>query len=406
MGSERGIAMIWWVIVLLVLFLAAAGFAYDRFSANEATLEENAKLKKELTAEVKAREDELAKRRDLSNLVGYKPDDSATNSVPAVIERAMAKFREQVQDPERDAADDTLEALLARAIRQISSLKSQVSEHTEASKRARSAEDEARATAKTQLQEKDSAYQTLQGEKDQVESRLSNTTQTKSQEIEELRGKLNTKEEEVAALVKAQKEKIRQLETERDKYENRAKAASARIISIRKNNKADGQILARVGSGNRVYVSVGSVNGLKEGTSFEVFEYAKGNRVRSKGRLVIQEVKPNFALAAITSEVDQYDPIESNDLIRNPLYQANKKPKFYLMGDMTGRFSNQQTAALIKSMGGEVVPEVTVDTDFVVLGRKESADAPEFKTREAWSRAQNYNIEIINADYLAAYFGR
>ena len=148
------------------------------------------------------------------------------------------------------------------------------------------------------------------------------------------------------------------------------------------------------------------MNGLKEGTTFEVFTYVKGNKVQPKGELVIQEVRPNYALAAITTELDEYDPIESDDLIRNPLFESNKTPKFYLMGDMTGRWSNQQTVALIKSMGGEVVSDVTVDTDFVVLGRRESEDAPAFENREAWRTARLFNVEMINADYLAKYFGK
>ena len=67
MGSERGIAMIWWVIVLLVLFLAASGLAFDRYSYGVDKEKEIEDLQEELKDAEKLTQAEIQKRVDLSH---------------------------------------------------------------------------------------------------------------------------------------------------------------------------------------------------------------------------------------------------------------------------------------------------------------------------------------------------
>lgn len=404
MASQRGIAMIWWVIVLLVLFLAAAGYAYDRYAADEEKAQQIAALKKEKVDLLQANQDEIEKRRQLSQFVGY--TDGGAMSQPSGIAAAVERTKQIFVDADRDAVDNTLQAMLGRAEQKIAILSRQLADKEAEVKQARSNEDAARTSSQTTISEKDAALRTALSDKQTVETNLSNTTRAKDQEIESYRERIAQKDDEIVRLQKDFKEKMRQLTQDRDRLAAQVKEVAKTYTSIVQNDGKDGMVTARAAGGTTVYIDVGSRHGLKTGTQFEVFEYVKGNIPRRKGQIVIQEVSPNSARAALIAETDRYDPVAQGDLIRNPLFERNKSPKFYLLGDMTGRWSNQQTAAMISDMGGQVVTQVTPSVDFVVVGRKESGLAVPFESRPEWELIQNYNLEIIDTDYLEKYFGK
>jgi len=403
MGSERGIAMIWWVIVLLVLFLAAGGLAYDRYADGEEKAVAIAQLKKELKDTEKLVQKELDKRQSLSNLVGFKAEASDLVSEPARIGDAIQSYKELVQDAGQDQADKTLESVLQRFAVKYRSLVSRLAEAETQRDKARSDEDAARNTHSNQIRGKEQRITELQTEKQQVEDRLTNMTTTKDQEIEGLRGKVSQLQEEKVTLASDFKKKEKDYLTQIERQTNLAKDASHHYASVRSNNNADGRIIARVAGSNKVYINIGARNGLKEGTQFETYILAKGNQVVPKGNIIVQEVKAEYALAAIQDELDRFDPVAEGDLIRNPLFASGQKPKFFLMGDMTGRLSNQETEALIRKMGGEVVKKVTPATTFVVVGRKESENAPPFANREDYRLAELFKIEFIPSQYLIDY---
>ncbi|MBN2490450.1 MAG: hypothetical protein JXQ29_06335 [Planctomycetes bacterium] len=403
MGSERGIAMIWWVIVLLVLFLVTAGLAYDRYSYGEERDTEVANLKAELKSTQEKVQAELQQRLDLSKVVGFASEAGGMVSEPGRIDQAITRYKDVFQEPGQDPADRCLEKILERAVSKYNNLAGRLRAAEQERDQARSNEDAARDSAETVKRGKEARIAEIENEKQQVEDRLTNTTQTKDQRIEELQGRLNQAQEQLVAQAAEHKTIVTDLRTQVDRYRNMAQDASERNERLRRNNDADGKVLARVVGSHRVYVDIGARAGLTPGTYFEVYELGKGNDVIPKGRVVIQEVHGEYSVAAIDREFDTYKPVAAHDLVRNPLFETGKRPKFFLMGDMTGRLSNQQTEALIEKSGGEVVRKVTADVDFIVLGRKESESALPFENREEWELARIYKIEIIDPAYLLDY---
>jgi hypothetical protein len=403
MGSERGIAMIWWVIVLLVLFLAAGGLAYDRYADGVEKAVTIAKLRQDLDDTEKLVQKELDKRQALSNLVGFKAEASDLVSEPARIDDAIQSYKEIVQDAGQDQADKTLETILQRFAVKYRSLVSRLAEAETQRDKARSDEDAARETHSNQIRGKEQRITELETDKQQVEDRLTNMTTTKDQAIEELRGRVSQLQEDKATLASEYKKKEKDYLTQIERQTNLAKDASKHYASVRRNNNADGRIVARVAGSNKVYINIGARNGLKEGTTFETYVLAKGNQVIPKGNIIVQEVKAEYSLAAIQDELDRFDPVAEGDLIRNPLFASGQRPKFFLMGDMTGRLTNQETEALIRKLGGEVVKKVTPATTFVVIGRKESENAQPFANRDDYQLAKLFNIEFIDSQYLIDY---
>lgn len=403
MGSERGIAMIWWVIVLLVLFLVTAGLAYDRYSYGEDRDKENATLKAELREEQQKVRDELQRRQALSTQVGFTAEAGGMESEPARIDEAIRRYKEVFQEPGQDPADKTLQAILERAATKYRGLAERLQAAERERNQARSNEDAARDSSTTVVRGKDARISELENEKQQVEDRLTNTTQTKDQEIEGLRSRLNQAQEQMTAQAAEHKTIVTELRAQVDRYRNLAAEVAIVTERVTRNNNADGRILARVVGSHKVYVDIGARDGLTEGTHFEVYELGKGSEVIAKGQIVIQEVHPEYSVAAISEESDINHPVAAFDLVRNPLFEGGKKPKFFLMGDMTGRLSNQETEALIRKMGGEVVKEVTADVDFIVVGRKESETATPFESRKEWEMARLFRVEFIDAAYLLDY---
>ncbi len=406
MGSERGIAMIWWVIVLLVMFLAAAGLAFDRYSDGVEKQKANDTLKEEKKDAVRNSQEEITKRVELSSLIGFKPDEASQESDPESIRSAIENFKGTFQDPSQDSADTTVQQILMRAVQKYNIIKRRLADAEAARDTARSNEDAARETGNNIAGQKDTRIGELENEKQQVEDRLDNLTKTKDQDIEGLRGKVSTLQQEKVDQDNSHKKVVKGLETERDRERNLARDASERIKRVKKNNKEDGKIIARQANGNRVYVNLGFTHGLKEGTHFEVFDYVKGNKIRPKGDLVIQEVHGGYSIAALTNEKFEFEPVVQGDLIRNPLFEKGKRPVFFLLGDMTGALSNQETVRLIEKSGGKVDTKVHADVDFIVVGRKESENATPLENRPEWNLGITFKIEFLSSKDLIKYLSK
>jgi hypothetical protein len=80
-------------------------------------------------------------------------------------------------------------------------------------------------------------------------------------------------------------------------------------------------IVARVAGSNKVYINIGSRDGLRVGTRYEVFaprtsEKVKTQRIDRKGTIRVIEVKEEYALAEIAFESDRFDPITEGDYLR------------------------------------------------------------------------------------------
>ena len=110
--------------------------------------------------------------------------------------------------------------------------------------------------------------------------------------------------------------------------------------------------------------------------------------------------------AAIVAEDHRPDPIAKGDLIRNPLFDRDKSPKFYLLGRMPPRWPKRKMVNRIGEAGGQVLDRIEPSVDFVVLGRLEGDSAIPFEDRPEWERIENFNLETISPTYLAEFLRR
>ena len=135
---------------------------------------------------------------------------------------------------------------------------------------------------------------------------------------------------------------------------------------------------------NEVMISIGRDQKAVLGMTFAVYDNATDIRLDNdtqeypQGKAVVEivRVERSFSRARII-ESSAGNPIVRGDVIANAIYDPTKTYKFVVDGlfdtdhdGIASRFERDTLEALIESWGGTLVPEITGDVDFVVLGEK------------------------------------
>ncbi len=199
----------------------------------------------------------------------------------------------------------------------------------------------------------------------------------------------------------------------------------------------DGRVVGVNTSTSEVYIDKGRNDRLVQGLTFEV--YATGTVIRP-------DSEGNFPLGKATIEVVRIEdssavcfvlrnttgnPILSNDLIANAVYDPNKQYTFTVFGNFDTNGDNFTTPeerleieALIQEWGGTVSNDISGDTDFVVLGRKpilppqpsvtDPAETVQYyfdlrrivnKYDDIFEKASQTNIPVLNQNRLYTLTG-
>ncbi len=149
--------------------------------------------------------------------------------------------------------------------------------------------------------------------------------------------------------------------------------------------QADGMI-SSVASESVVYINLGSGDHLVPGMTFEVYAHREG--IPKQDDLMSAESMPVGEASIEVERVFQSDSqcrvlkmepgrhINEEDLIANLVYDRNTKYNFIIYGNFdlgqTGQAKagdRDKIAALVTEWGGHVQKAITVDTDFVVMGK-------------------------------------
>jgi hypothetical protein len=150
--------------------------------------------------------------------------------------------------------------------------------------------------------------------------------------------------------------------------------------------QADGRIV-KVPGGDIVFVDLGQGDSITAGLTFEVYDKGTGippagdptteeNLPEGKASIEVQRVGPFSSEARITRRAPGA-VISEGDPIVNLVYDRNTKYNFLVYGnfdlDQDGEARPGDAdivRRLITQWGGSLVDQVTVDTDFVVLGKE------------------------------------
>ncbi len=157
-----------------------------------------------------------------------------------------------------------------------------------------------------------------------------------------------------------------------------------RVMPLNEEALVDGRINQVNPIDNEVMLSIGREHKAVLGMTFAVYDDATDIRLNNdnqeypQGKAVIEiiRVEQTFSRARII-ESSAGNPIVRGDVIANAIYDPTKTYKFVVDGlfdtdgdGIASRFERDTLEALIERWGGTLVPEITGDVDFVVLGEK------------------------------------
>jgi len=139
----------------------------------------------------------------------------------------------------------------------------------------------------------------------------------------------------------------------------------------------DGKILLVDDAAGVVHINIGSDSRVYKGLTFSVYDTSTPiqNNPAGKAEIEVYELTPKFSVARIVKS-DPRNPVTTNDLVANLVWDAAKPKVFVLCGEfdlnkdgMADMDAVQRISDLIGRWGGKVAENVSVDTDFVIAGR-------------------------------------
>jgi hypothetical protein len=400
MASERGSALFWWVIILLLFFLIAASLAYVQYSDVQTHKAEIVRLRDEMKREKESLQKAQESLLSLSNQVGWQPGENQATQ-PKLLDERFEKLRGRFNTI--GASDKSLESALAKMEVAFETLGRKADEDARALKESRTSEETARNAYAEQAKTLNERIAQLENEKKEVEQRADTQKKSADEEIDKLRNQVTTSQNAMKEAAETARKEKNELINKSLGLEANLKQTSEKIRGIKESDRPDAEVVSVSDELGLVYLDLGRRHGLKPGTTFEVYTRGKGGEKLHKGRVQVRTVSADSSVAGVLEEADRYNPIVTGDLAQNILFDRSKPPTFVILGTLPGRYSLQEAKRILEGMGARVDTRVTVDTDFLVLGRKESEDAVPFEERPEYKNALQYNVQIIGFNELRNY---
>ncbi|MHC4222199.1 MAG: BRCT domain-containing protein, partial [Planctomycetota bacterium] len=152
--------------------------------------------------------------------------------------------------------------------------------------------------------------------------------------------------------------------------------------------KADGEVILIDPQANIVHLNLGRQDRIYQGLTFSVYEKNMPIPKDGKGKAEVEVFNVGESISAariIRSEISR--PIVLDDIIANLIWDADKANIFVVAGDFDLDSDKspdyngpEKIATLVERWGGVVKKDVSIDTDFLILG--ELPDIPRKPTFE------------------------
>jgi hypothetical protein len=289
----------------------------------------------------------------------------------------------------------------------------------------------------------------LRAELDQANASVASMTQAKDAQLQETAKGSDMKLSETQQALDKSNQANQELQKQVATLASELKKVQEKLSEIRPDvnrpvtSQADGKIVRLPGAGI-AYIDLGKGDQIIPGMTFEVYDRNEGippigdptndtNLPKGKGSIEITRVGATSSEGRIVNTAPN-TALTEGDIVANLIYDRNTKNKFLVYGNFdltrTGKPTPQDGEVikrLISQWGGQVVPDINVDTDFVVLGAepqiptltREEREDPVQKAiydkavaeAEAYSnisaKARDYRIPILNQNrflYMIGYY--
>lgn len=203
------------------------------------------------------------------------------------------------------------------------------------------------------------------------------------QQVADFEQKLAAREKQCNVDIQQQRERTADLRKDYDQLFARYEQLSEKLgqsqvspLPLATARVADGQVLSAKPGEDVVYIDLGQRDHLTLGLEFAVYDALEGvpESGNAKARLEVVSIFSETAACRI-EQMLKNDYIREGDLVANPVYDRDRKLKFYVLGEFDlngdGRADPdgaKRIEAMIAANGGVVEDRLTAQVDFVVLG--------------------------------------
>ncbi len=194
----------------------------------------------------------------------------------------------------------------------------------------------------------------------------------------------------------------------------------------------DGKVVRALPDQQLIFINLGENDNVKPGLPFAVYDKNKGipKDGKSKAKLMVVNVGPTTAECRIVDPATE-DPIVEGDLVANLVFNTHRVHQIVVEGEFdlygegrTDPLGNRRVRKMIEDYGGKLGEQVSVNTDFVVMGEepesplKPTDDASPAEWRIFTEKRKKYNgwkqtqliamslqIPVLNTTRFLAFSG-
>jgi hypothetical protein len=401
--SNRGAAQVslMWAIALLLVALVSVFVAYSTSGklkeAEDALVAKNGELQAALEAERTMRRAGL----DVSQKAGWQPtstDLSEVNLMTNAILQLGTVF------PNADSNAETIQAVLPTVISDYQAATARIGDLESQIAQLRADLDARQNENATALAGKDSTISDLQSELDDTRNSLSEQIVDLERQRDALRDQYRELDDRLTQTEAEKDAEIAAVRNASTTMKQRNDILSSRLNKVqRRSDAADGAVLTANARINKAWIDLGRTNRVAPGLQFEVLDQVTG---ALKGRLEVASVEDARAECLVLNVADKYNPIASGDPIRNAVFDPNRQPTAVLLGNGFGAYSADEMKIKLAQVGISVSDEVTVETDYLLLGTpffdEETGDIVAWEQQDAHRAARGLSVEIVpRRDWLS-----
>lgn len=404
--SRRGAALVsvTWVVVMVILLLAAIAIAAVQMN-NVSTLQQD----KTTLATEKSRAEEAQKKAEdailaLSQQVGFQnPENRKSSSSLGAIKTTMERLGSM---PEMTTEVKTLQDLMIRLEEVANQRANEISEKDAQRKRAMAEADEARTSGEKSNREKQTMLDDARKQLNDANDRAAAERGTLEQRI----ASLQQQNRDLDAQYRDYQSKAEKKDSDNRKYvallNARIQEFSRKMAFTKEPLRPDGQILSMSDKLDLGYIDLGNKNRLRRGMRFDVMTADASAPERKKGRIEVVEVHPEYSEVRVLDMIDEFVPMNSGDLVSNPLFDPTGERKAVLIGRFSGRFSRSQLTALLADLNIKVQPAVDVTTDYLILGSEEieNGEPKPFSQNPEVKRAEQLGVVQLPMREIESFF--
>lgn len=394
--SNRGAAQVslMWVIAFAVIGLGSLGYAFlqnaemETIRFNEQVAKDNLEVRDTEATDLR---DQL---REQATTVGFSGENVGRIDLEMVIqtqnELADAFGVDKTNLRKLSDVKDPIIGVYQGVAGERDDLKTQVT----ALRNDLSAKESASRSA---MSDKDATIATLRTEKEDLGSSLQQQISDLERQRDGLRDEFRDMERQLAETRTRNAEEMRALRSDMAILAQRNDILSSRLNAIaRRADSPDGTILSVAGQIGRAYIDLGSTDRLISGMEFDVLHASSG---AVKGRVRVLNVSEHRAECEIVDQADRYNPIRTDDLISNAVYDPSREIVAVLLGNGFGRYNANDMKSMLAEVGVTVREDVTVESDILLLGTpffdEETGEMVPWESRDEYKAAQSFSVQVV-----------